>query len=497
MKKLLTAAVLIASVTAANAQGLGKHIQSKKWLLSPTAKILGSQPSNSANSAARTASIAVFKDTLSYFMNKDIFISGSQYAGYIGSYAMTVPANDSNFCFTEMGSSFLNGSISNPGSAVTVHGAWITVGTISVTASVPVTLYLYNADGAGKPLNKLDSATANISGTGGQLNFFYIPFAAPKTVNNSFYISFKNSGLNSDTIYGGMDQAFLPPTAMIPVSLKFGESLSYDRFQVKNVNGAYIFDTLVVSDNEFTNGGDSYEALVAPAVTFSINTDFTASAPNSTTVPGAYCTLTAMNFTNTSNSTHTVDVMVNKQFNFNTFINYWTPTTAFNNTAAVIVAADPINLWQFSDIATTYTTQNATHTPTLASSLTVTLTTNYRANPGFVNNFQKASTLDTKVATYSVVACTTGTHVGIQEISGFEAVSIYPNPTVNGKTSISGLNGTNTILVYDVLGQQVSNQISDKETITIDLLNKANGTYIIKLINSNNDAKVVRIINQN
>ena len=116
-------------------------------------------------------------------------------------------------------------------------------------------------------------------------------------------------------------------TSTLPVSQRYGEGLSYIR-----VNG-----TLQPMANTFGAGSDR-EWVVVPRVSFNYTSNASPSAPNSTLVPGAYCTGTAINFSNTSVNPAVIE---NRQFNLNKFIPYWTP---FSHTVS-IGAADSIYNW--------------------------------------------------------------------------------------------------------------------------------------------------------
>ncbi|MBI2723080.1 MAG: T9SS type A sorting domain-containing protein [Bacteroidetes bacterium] len=85
--------------------------------------------------------------------------------------------------------------------------------------------------------------------------------------------------------------------------------------------------------------------------------------------------------------------------------------------------------------------------------------------------------------------------VGINELKSAIALNLYPNPTVNGKTSIAGLEGTNVITVYNMLGQVVSTISTDKEVVSIDLSAQMAGNYLVRITNSNNQTKTVKVIN--
>ncbi|MBA3664725.1 MAG: T9SS type A sorting domain-containing protein [Bacteroidetes bacterium] len=86
--------------------------------------------------------------------------------------------------------------------------------------------------------------------------------------------------------------------------------------------------------------------------------------------------------------------------------------------------------------------------------------------------------------------------VGLRELTASSAVQLYPNPTLNGKTTVAGLEGTNVITVYNILGQTVSTQTTDKDVVTVDLSNQISGTYLVRITNSDNLTKTIKVINQ-
>ncbi len=86
--------------------------------------------------------------------------------------------------------------------------------------------------------------------------------------------------------------------------------------------------------------------------------------------------------------------------------------------------------------------------------------------------------------------------VGLAELVAASKVAVYPNPTVNGKTTIAGLEGTNTISVYNMLGQSVLTLTSDREVVSIDLSSQPLGNYLVRVTDSNKATKTVKIINQ-
>lgn len=95
--------------------------------------------------------------------------------------------------------------------------------------------------------------------------------------------------------------------------------------------------------------------------------------------------------------------------------------------------------------------------------------------------------------TVSVSACT---GLAVNGVSGSE-IKLFPNPAVSGKSTISGLDGTNRIVIFNILGQTVSTTTTSEETFTVDLSGQPNGTYLVKITDSTNNSKTVKIVNQN
>lgn len=76
-------------------------------------------------------------------------------------------------------------------------------------------------------------------------------------------------------------------------------------------------------------------------------------------------------------------------------------------------------------------------------------------------------------------------------------IKLYPNPAVNGKSTISGLEGSNTITVYNILGQAVLTKNTTDETVSIDLTTQPTGNYLVRITDTSNHSKTIKIINQN
>ena len=92
------------------------------------------------------------------------------------------------------------------------------------------------------------------------------------------------------------------------------------------------------------------------------------------------------------------------------------------------------------------------------------------------------------------VAACTGLLVNGLNGSG---IRLFPNPAVDGKSTVSGLDGQNTIQVFNILGMMILTQQCDQENTTLDLSSHPNGTYLVKITDANTVSKTIKIVNQN
>ncbi len=421
IKKLLSSVLLVGSIGVVSAQSgyvkpSARHLENP--VLIPANQVM--------NSAAKTTTVTQ-ADTLWYFYNKHKFKNTAANQGFY-----TVPLSvgtTTNGDYVEYGSSFLN---TTANSSVTISDVILLCSrqANSPSASIPVRVYVYKANTLGLPTTKVDSVMINVSNTGG--NFNVATFPNPKTFSGSFFISYRTMATNTaDTLLAWVSSASTSGNTSNPINERFGEGLSYIRGVV--VPSPSVDQFFLTADFLFGTGYDP-EAIVVPVVSYSFAANFNASAPTSTSSPGSYCTGSPIVFTNASFPS---SVIYNRQFNFNKFITYWAPTT-FGNPVAPM-PADPIDNWSFSNSANTPTTTNATNTVASAGSFNTTLEIKYRHSP-FQPNQQTPSISDIKMKTYTAVDCAvTPTVTGIGAVSGLETLSVYPNPAVNGKTTISGL----------------------------------------------------------
>jgi len=91
----------------------------------------------------------------------------------------------------------------------------------------------------------------------------------------------------------------------------------------------------------------------------------------------------------------------------------------------------------------------------------------------------------------TVLKCTS-----IKTNSQLAATSVFPNPAVNGKFTVSNLSGKNKVEVYNLLGSLMLEKNCEISECAIEINDLAQGHYIIKIIDENGFSKTVKIVNQ-
>ncbi|HQQ94923.1 MAG TPA: T9SS type A sorting domain-containing protein [Bacteroidia bacterium] len=129
-----------------------------------------------------------------------------------------------------------------------------------------------------------------------------------------------------------------------------------------------------------------------------------------------------------------------------------------------------------------------TNAATAAIVVSPTTTTSYTVTGTDANGCVNAKTY-----TQTVAPCT-----ALSANSEFgQNILIFPNPATNNKTTLTGLEGTNTISLYNLSGQLIFTQSVNTESIDIDLSNHAVGNYLIKITNESNQTRTLKFVNQN
>jgi hypothetical protein len=430
-KNLLLFAAFIALSASINAQS--PKLISETQVANPFVRQLNASASESSESKLATSTV---HDTLHYFFSKHYYRNPN-----------TPTTNPPNLNFLTIKSPYPGANVGYCGavflnsSSVNVHGleGLVIKNQGSVSNSVGVKLYLCNVNGANLPimppldsvLTSVSAATAGVWAGG--------TFTAPVTVTGNFAVLFNiGSNIAGDTIRLFLNNAFTATSTALS-SQKYGEGLGIIRF-----NGNYQLTTGVFGGA----AGNDYEFIVAPYVSYNITAAATAATPT-------ICNLSMGSFNNLSTPMNLIE---NRQFNFNKFKPYWTPTNT------LIPTTDSIYNWAFSGTSTgTSTAKNPTAYFNVLGNQTAALTVKQRySTVGLGNSFAS----DVAMTTVSVTNATSPS-VTVSGITAFCTNSAVVtttlfctgNPTytwsapINSVSAIVVITQTAATAIYTVLAQ--------------------------------------------
>ncbi len=399
------------------------------------------------NNKITTASI---NDTLHYFYNKHYYrniANGTPTSPNTQFYTLSAPYPGA-LSISHCGSAFLNSS------SLTVNGleGIVYKNPSAPSQNVPVKLYLCNLNALNLPIfPPLDSVTTNVPNTPNGGIWVGGNFTTPIVLNGKFAVLFKNASTNPlDTIRLFINNASTQ-TSTVPIAQRYGEGLGLMR----------IGGNFQITTNTFGTGTD-YEYIVAPRVSFAYTSSVTVLTPS-------ICINSNGSFSNTtSNVTIPMNIVENRQFNFNKFARVW---GALSNTILAQTQPDSIYNWTFTGSNTgSLTTKNATAFFNIQGIQQASLTVKYKvsANGGFyfsTNDVSSANIFVTTTLSPSLTisgtnticagGSTTLTASGNPTFTWTTPISNLPSvvvsPSVNTIYSVSGVNGacvgTQTILV--------------------------------------------------
>jgi hypothetical protein len=481
MKKLLSFGFLIIL------NGTGMMAQSRQ-----VAAPVQNAGQNSAAKVMTATTPTVVTDTLNYFYNKQFFKVPSP-TGVGFPYYKSAAATVTNI--THMGSVFLNTDANLIISGLEGRMAY----QINSNAlSIPVMLYLYNVDGSLLPSTVIDSVKVFVGsaystvGTGSNTGYAvggpFTSTAGPvsHTVPGNFAVLMRNlSTLSGDTVrlYRTRGQV-VPSNTQTPR----GEGLGV-------IRQAGVFKKTTNFVHPSFGAGTDYEFCVAPVCTFSIYADHIAPPKvDSQPVDTVMC-WEPLTFTNTSSPHFT-----SRFFNLNEFYrHFWpytnTPPGGFSNDSAIS--------WYFDDEDLDYPNLR----PNIILKNNATTATKYYDTAGCFTScsmrarYRKMTAGGSSVVywaniEFSVCVGCWQTGVGIGEIPTLNGIAYFPNPAVDGKVKITGLKGSNTIQVYDMLGSLKATIQSREEEVLIDLLKEPSGTYLIKVSDQQQRYRSFKVVNQ-
>ncbi len=327
---------------------------------------------------------------------------------------------------------------------IEVFGAKSTSSTVNVTLQAAI----YSVNGSYTPTTLLGSGTVSISST--TANYYYITLGTPVTVSGNYAIVIQPT--NANAIY----TSYVSDAA---------NNQSYDELLAKykssyypNSLGTYVtIPTLTTGDaTNFPTGPHNFEPIVAPIVSYAINTTATAS-------PTTVCVGAPVNFTGTSTPT---GLLSNRFYNYQIFRTFF--GTASN---------DSTHAWDFDDnSAIAWISPTATHSYATAGTYAPT----YYTLGGFWNSCVDFGTTSITVNALPTVtalasstpicagASTTLTPSGANTYSWDNGIGVVTNPTVTPSATTT----------YTVTGTDANNCTNTANvTVTVNPITAANFAY--------------------
>lgn len=457
--------------------------------------IKNNQSNNNAYSQKIALTNAIITDTLHYFYNKQLYkIPNATGLGfpYYKSPASTGTA------VTHVGSVFLNND------SIIINGLEVMAayndGSATVHTTIRGRLYLCKLNAQNIPiLPAVDSVNFNVGSA--QLSTGHPKgwpvggnFTTPRRLLGNFAVLVRNvETTQGDTIRILRTAAITPTNSSGSNSNKFGEGLGIVR------KGGIISKTTNFGTAAFGFGnGTDYEFCVAPRVSYSLVLNH--AAPDA--ILDSVDCWQPLTFTNTSSAQ-----LTSRFFNLNSFYVKWAP---FVSTPPGGFSSDSAASWSFDDedldnpnlrpdIFLHYGSNTATKY--YDTSALFGIPSGCFNNCKFKTNLRKMAaesgrSMEFKTDSTFIVCVKSCGEVGIKENLIMSNISIYPNPLTNGKLMISGLEGENKILVYNMTGQLIINELVNKDRLIVDLLKHPQGSYFIRVINTFNNSKTFKIINQ-
>lgn len=435
---------------------------------------------------ASASKAQVINDTLSYFTNKQLYrISSAVPPTATSTIHPIYRLNASvitNTTITHVGSVYKS---KQPVDVSALVGRCLRPA-LSVSqppGGVPLRLYLCNVVNGLPVFPPVDSVTHsvlnNVNKTTGQLVGGNLN--SVRTMSADFAVLIRCiSGQDGDSVHvlRTAGHTATSTTAPNPAN-RFGEGLGVVR------NAGVWYKTTNYAHPAFGAGTD-YEFCLSPVVQYTLEVG----QIESPTQSGACCWEV---FTNTNTSS---PAWSNQQFNFNEFWRVWKP---FGNNMPGSFIPDSVFAWNLGDGSPTYYSPHGWDTVHL-SFVSGNCNQFYTGNFTALHKKQHSLTVPSYSAGYtytsSTVYCgndTAGT--SLRDMGSLANLKVYPNPTAD-RTTISGLKGHTSIYVYDMLGQLVSTQMTDKEIYTVDLQKQPRGNYMIRISNDANRTRVVKLLKE-
>lgn len=410
---------------------------------------------------------------------------------------------------TEWSQTFLNTG------TLTVHGISFLGGVqdaVNPAQTVTATVVLYNVDALNVPTTPIATQTILLNTT---IGISTAMFASAQTVTGNYAVAIVNT-TTTDTI------AILTNNATVTT---YTETLSH--INAPTFGGWFEISALAAPD--------APEAIIAPVLSYPINTDYTMS-PSATTM----CLGTALTFTNTTTQTA---ILNNRMYNYGAYNAFWntvpdsiyvwdmgdgSPLQWSTNAAYTYPASglDTVTLYTLGGLFTSCLdtkatflsitpnavasfTENSTASPLIAFTSTSTDAVTYAwdfgdgspvdntANPS--HTFSPGTWTVTLTVT-SAGGCNTSTSTSVVTVistgitnATMGVFNVYPNPSNSGLFTLDMFAVTKAnIEVYNMIGELVYSTAVASSTTSLDLSRLGAGVYSMKVIS--NDKNIVKQI---
>lgn len=159
-------------------------------------------------------------------------------------------------------------------------------------------------------------------------------------------------------------------------------------------------------------------------------------------------------------------------------------------------------VWDFGDGSYSYYYQYPTHTYANIGTFTINLDVAYNAL-SMSDNHSDVVVVTTKSLGTTVEVVPSISFTGLEEDHVFAELSIYPNPSTDGKYQLlfnSTINENIDLMVYGVNGQQITSKSlalhKGETTDNLDLSHLNAGVYFISLTNESGVQKIYRVVKQ-
>ncbi|PBQ33879.1 hypothetical protein CNR22_19515 [Sphingobacteriaceae bacterium] len=445
----------------------------------------------------------VIHDTLHYYLNKHYFKTGDTSMANYPYYYTDATAMASFTNITYCGSIFEV----PPGETVVVTGleAFASKNLQNGNLGVPVKLYLFNIDAAtGLPKPLIVDSVSTIVATNGLYptkvggNFTSTLTLAARTMTSAFGVAVRNMApIAGDFARFYRTDAVTPSNWNGPK--RYSDGYGFVRYK------STFYSTADFTLNPAFGTGTSYEFMVAPRVTYTAQLSQTfpagvVSVNDTENVADTMCTRGDLIYTNTSSK-----FFEHRQYNLNSFYRKWNLYDPLYFPS--YFSADSSITWSFEYYDNVPPGNDSRKFLPYVNTGTINAPTGYAVYPDCFtdNEFRgrlKPMGAKARVAQYvfneKFIVCLrfcNGDTVGLSKLNNYNHLKVYPNPAAGGKTTISGLTGSNSILVYNMLGQAIIKEITESANFEVNLAKQPKGTYVVRIANSENKVKVFKILN--